>query len=174
MEKVSEAEEKSIEEESISVTETRTDKEDLRIRGTITELVDPVDSIEEGSTDPSNSHTITYEDHDVDEYEMEDGKVLELFRRRNSVRHEVAERHNFPYLDAVNLNSPEILEGIKSSSVSNEDTDEDDSSSNSDLESTLSRYYFDGSLPVSTHVEESETHQDECPVPKDENKVRTA
>lgn len=77
MEKVSEAEEKSIEEEIISVTETRTDKEDLRIRGTITELVDPVDSTEEGSTDPSNSHTITYEDHDLDEYEMEDGKVLE-------------------------------------------------------------------------------------------------
>ncbi|CAA7055839.1 unnamed protein product [Microthlaspi erraticum] len=164
MEKVSEAEEKPIEQESnSSVTETRSDKEDERImiRGTISE---------EGSMDPSNSHTITFEDYDDDsDYEMEDGKVLELFRRKNSVRPEVTETNNFPDLDAVTLNSP-ILEGIKSSSSSNEDT-EDDSSSNSDLDTSLSRYYFDGSLPFSSHVEESETHQDECSVPKDENKI---
>uniref|UniRef100_A0A1J3D4R0 Uncharacterized protein n=1 Tax=Noccaea caerulescens TaxID=107243 RepID=A0A1J3D4R0_NOCCA len=114
---------------------------------------------------------------------MEDEKVLELFRRISGLRPEVAERNNFPYLNKSeemllqfheetpaeteqtnllfhslnNPNPPEIHEGIKSSSSSNEDTE--DSSSNSDLDSSLSRYYFDGSLPVSTHVEESETHR---------------
>ncbi|KAL1191119.1 hypothetical protein V5N11_014187 [Cardamine amara subsp. amara] len=67
-------------------------------------------------------------------------------------------------LGRVNLNSPELLEGIKSSSASNDD-DTEDSSSNSDLDSSLSRYYFDGSLPVSTHVEESAGPRDENQMP---------
>ncbi|KAJ0262524.1 hypothetical protein HA466_0054340 [Hirschfeldia incana] len=149
--------------------ERRSDKEDERIRDTITE---------EGSTDPSNSQTaITFEDHDVSEYEMKDEEVLELFRRNSGVRPEVSSSDNFTYLNkseemvlqfeedtpaetehtnAMNLNSPQILEGIRSSSSSS-----DDSSSNSDLDSSLSRYYFDGSLP--------ETHEDEFPVREDEN-----
>ncbi|XP_010508515.1 PREDICTED: uncharacterized protein LOC104785079 [Camelina sativa] len=87
------------------------------------------------------------------------------------VFHSLKDSSEISDLGAVNLNSPEILEGIKSSSASGEDTD-DDSSSNSDLDSSLSKYYFDGSLPVSTYVEESDTHQDESsPVPKDENQI---
>ncbi|VVB03166.1 unnamed protein product [Arabis nemorensis] len=208
MEKVGEDEGKTIVEASNSVEETRSDKEDERIRGTIADVVDPVVYTEEGSMDQSNSQmVVTFEDHDVDEYEMEDEKVLELFRRNSGLRPEVAERNNFPSINksegmmvlqfqedtpaetqqtdavfhslndsneiadlgAVNQNSPELLEGSKSSSASDEEAE--DSSSNSDLDTNLSRYYFDGSLPVSTHVEESETHQDEYPVPKDETKM---
>ncbi|XP_018473056.1 uncharacterized protein LOC108844318 isoform X1 [Raphanus sativus] len=157
MEKVGEEEEKTIEEANNSVEETRSDKEDERIRDTITE---------EGSTDPSNSQTLTFEYHDVSEHEMEDEEVLELFRRNSGV---VASSKNFPYLykseemvteetNAMNLSSPQILEGIRSSSSS---SSSNDSSGNSDLNSSLSRYYFDGSLP--------ETHEDESLVPKDEN-----
>lgn len=155
MEKVGEDEEKTIEEANNSVEETKSDKEDERIRDTITE---------EGSTDPSNSQTLTFEYHDVSEHEMEDEEVLQLFRRNSGV---VASSKNFPYLikseemvteetNAMNLNSPQILEGIRSSSSN-------DSSGNSDLDSSLSRYYFDGSLP--------ETHEDESIVPKDENQM---
>lgn len=180
MEKVGEDEEKTIEEASNSVEETRSDKEDERIRGTIAERFDPVDYKEEGSTDPSNSQTVIFEDHDVNEYEMEDEKVLELFRRNSGLRpdetqqtdavfHSLSDSNEIADVGAVNLHSPDILEGIKSSSASNEDTE--DSSSNSDHDSNLSSYYFDGSLPVSAHVEESETHQDESPLPKDENQV---
>lgn len=210
MEKVGEDEERTIEEASNSVEEMRSDKEEGRIRGTIADRVDLVDSTEESSTGPSNAHTVASKDYDFSESDMEDEeRVLEFFRRNSGLISEVAERNNFPYLKnsegmvlqfqedtlveteqtsvvfhslddsneiadlgAVNLNSPEIFEGINSSSASNEDTE--DSSSNSDLDSSLSKYYFDGSLPVSTHVEESETHQDECPVPKDENQVRTS
>lgn len=195
MEKVGEDEEKTIEDASNSVEEMRSDKEEGRIRGTIADRVDLVDSTEESSTGPSNAHTVASKDYDFSESDMEDEeRVLEFFRRNSGLISEEAERNNFPYLKnsegmvlqfhslddsneiadlgAVNLNSPGIFEGIKSSSASNEDTE--DSSSNSDLDSSLSKYYFDGSFPVSTHVEESETHQDECPVPKDENQVRTS
>ncbi|KAG7570242.1 hypothetical protein ISN45_Aa04g028610 [Arabidopsis thaliana x Arabidopsis arenosa] len=87
----------------------------------------------------------------------------------NVMFHSLNDSNEIADLSAVNLNSPDILEGIKSSSASDEDTE--DSSSNSDLDSSLSRYYFDGSLPVSAHVEEFETHQDESHVPKDENQM---
>ncbi|KAF8077382.1 hypothetical protein N665_1043s0027 [Sinapis alba] len=192
MEKVGGDEEKTNIEASNSTEETRSDKGDERIRDT------PVDYTEDGSKDPSNSQTVTFEDHDVSEYEMEDEEVLELFRRNSGLRPEVAKSSNFPYLNksgemvlqfqeytpaeteqtnveshsmtdtseilgAENLNFSVILEGVRSSSDSKEDTD--DSSSDSDLSS----YYFDGSLPLSAHVEEPETHQDESPVPKDEN-----
>lgn len=204
MEKVGE---ETIEEPNNSIDETRSEEEDERIRGIIADRVDPVDSIEEGSTGPSNSHTIVSKDHDFSESDMEDEEqVLDFFRRSSGLLPEVAKRNNFPYLNksegmvlqfqedtpaeteetnvmfhslndsneiadlsAVNLNSPDTVEGIKSSSASDEDTEE--SSSNSDLDSSLSRYYFDGSLPVSAHVEEFETHQDESPVPKHENQV---
>ncbi|CAE6046043.1 unnamed protein product [Arabidopsis arenosa] len=204
MEKVGED---TIEEANNSIEETRSEKEDESIRGIIPDRVDPVDSTEEGSTGPSNSHTVVSKDHDFSESDMEDEEqVLEFFRRSSGLLPEVAKRNNFPYLNnsegivlqfqedtpaeteetnvmfhslndsneiadlsAVNLNSPDKLEGIKSSSASDEDTE--DSSSNSDLDSSLSRYYFDGSLPVSAHVEEFETHQDEFPVPKDENQM---
>lgn len=210
MEKVGGDEEKTIEEASNSIEE-RSDKEDERIRGRVADRVDPVDSTEEGSTGPSNSHMVAFEDPDFNESDMEDDeKVLEFFRRNNGLIPEGSERNNFRYvnksqgmllhfqedtpaeteteqtnvvvhslididsnessdLGRVNLNSPELLEGTKSSSASYEDTE--DSSSNSDLDSSLSRYYFDGSLPVLIDVEESETHQDESPGPRDENQV---
>jgi len=194
MEKVGEDEEKTIEEANNSTEETKSDKEEERIKGTIADQVDPVDSTEEGSTGPSNSHTVVSKDHDFSESDMEDEEqVLEFFRRNHGFSPEVTKRNNFPYVNNSermvlqfqedtsaeteqtnemfhSLNdSNEILEGTKSSSASDEDTE--DSSSNSDLDSSLSRYYFDGSLPVSAHVEEFETHQDESLVPKDENQV---
>ncbi|CAN6994642.1 unnamed protein product [Brassica rapa subsp. trilocularis] len=188
MEKVGE-DEKTIGEASNSTEETRNVKEDERIT-------------EEGSTDPSNSQTANFEDHDVSEYEMEDEEVLELFRRSSSLRPKVAKTNNFPYPNkseemvlqfpedtpaeteqtnvefhsmtdtseiagpgAEDLDISVILEGVRSSSDSKEDSV--DSSSDSDLSS----YYFDGSLPVSAHVEEPETHQDESHLPKDENQM---
>ncbi|CAH2058299.1 unnamed protein product [Thlaspi arvense] len=177
MEKVGEDEEKTIEEARNSVEETSSDKEDERIRDTITKRFDPVDYAEEGSTDPSNSQTVTFEDHDVNDYDMEDEEVLQLFRRN---------RRNVPQLQedtpaeteqesavfhSLNDSSeiPEILEEVRSSSASTEDNE--DSSSNSDLDSGLFMYYFDGSLPVSAHAEESETHQDDSLAPKDENQM---
>ncbi|AEC10178.1 hypothetical protein AT2G42860 [Arabidopsis thaliana] len=194
MEKVGEDEEKTIEEANNSTEETKSDKEEERIKGTIADQVDPVDSTEEGSTGPSNSHTVVSKDHDFSESDMEDEEqVLEFFRRNHGFSPEVTKRNNFPYVNNSermvlqfqedtsaeteqtnemfhSLNdSNEILEGTKSSSASDEDTE--DSSSNSDLDSSLSRYYFDGSLPVSAHVEEFETHQDESLVPKDENQM---
>ncbi|XP_033148366.1 uncharacterized protein LOC103866655 isoform X1 [Brassica rapa] len=190
MEKVGE-DEKTIGEASNSTEETRNVKEDERIT-------------EEGSTDPSNSQTANFEDHDVSEYEMEDEEVLELFRRSSSLRPKVAKTNNFPYPNkseemvlqfpedtpaeteqtnvefhsmtdtseiagpgAEDLDISVILEGVRSSSDSKEDSV--DSSSDSDLSS----YYFDGSLPVSAHVEEPETHQDESHLPKDENQVNS-
>ncbi|EOA29064.1 hypothetical protein CARUB_v10025320mg [Capsella rubella] len=205
MEKVGEDEEKTIDEASNSIKEMRSDKEDERIRGTIADPVNPVDSTKEGSTGPSNSQTVPSNDPDFNESDMEDEeKVLKFFRRNNVLIPEVAMRNNFPYLNntegmvfqfqedtpaeteqsdimfrslndnneiadigLVNLNSPEVLQA-ESASDSN---DTEDSSSNSDLDISLSRYYFDGSLPVSSHVEEYETHLDESPVPKDENQM---
>ncbi|KAL0720301.1 hypothetical protein Bca4012_034900 [Brassica carinata] len=189
MEKVCEDEEKTIGEASNLTEETRCVEEDERIT-------------EEGSMDPSNSQTVvSFEDHEVSEYEMEDEEVLELFRRNNGLRPEVT-KSNSPYvnkskeivlqfqegtpaeteqanvefhsmtdtseiagLGAENLNFSVIHEGVRSSSDSKGNTD--DSSSDSDLSS----YYFDGSLPLSAHVEEPETHQDESPVPRDENQM---
>ncbi|KAG7574682.1 hypothetical protein ISN44_As09g028480 [Arabidopsis suecica] len=90
-------------------------------------------------------------------------------KQTNVMFHSLNDSNEIADLSAVNLNSPDKLEGIKSSSASDEDTE--DSSSNSDLDSSLSRYYFDGSLPVSAHVEEFETNQDESPVPKDDNQM---
>ncbi|CAA7042798.1 unnamed protein product [Microthlaspi erraticum] len=142
MERVGEDEEKSIEEEaSTSVEETRSDNKDERSRETITELVDTVGSTEEVSTDPSNSQSVTFEDHDVNGYEMEDEQVVELSRRNSRVKPEVSETNTFPYLNKSegmvlqfqeetpaeteqtnvlfhglsSLNSPEIHEGTKSS-----------------------------------------------------------
>ncbi|ESQ53011.1 hypothetical protein EUTSA_v10017174mg [Eutrema salsugineum] len=210
MEKEGEDEENTIEEASNSAEDVRSEEEDEKIRGTVAELVDPVDSTEEGSTDPSNSYTFGFQDHDVNESDMEEEeKVLEFFRRNSGLIPYIDERNNFPYLNksqgmvlefqedtpaeteqananivfhsfndsnefadqsTVNLNSPEVPEEIKSSSASDKDTD--DSSSDSDHDSSLSRYYFDGSLPVSAHVEELETHQDESSsVRKDENQM---
>ncbi|XP_010506130.1 PREDICTED: uncharacterized protein LOC104782797 [Camelina sativa] len=206
MEKVGEDEEKTIEEANDSIDETRSDKEAEYIRGTTADQVDPVDS-KEGSTGPSNSHTVSSIDPDFNEsYTEDEEKVLAFFRRHSGLIPEVTERNNFPSMNksekmilqfqedtpteteqtsvvfhslkdsseisdigAVNLNSQEVVEG-KSSSASGEDID-DDSSSNSDLDSSLSKYYFDGSLPVSTYVEEFDTHQDESTVPKDENQM---
>ncbi|KAG2332240.1 hypothetical protein Bca52824_003420 [Brassica carinata] len=140
--------------------ETRSDKEDERIRDTITE---------EGSTDPSNSYTVTFEDHDVSEYEMEDEEVLEIFRRNSGVRPEVSSSNSFTYLNkseevALQFEEDTPAETEQTNAVfQSSEQDTNDSSSSSDLDFSLSRYYFDGSLP--------ETHEDESPVPKDENQV---
>ncbi|XP_010517831.1 PREDICTED: uncharacterized protein LOC104793214 [Camelina sativa] len=206
MEKVGEDEERTTEEANDSIDETRSDKEAENIRGTAADQVDPVDS-KEGSTGPSNAHTVASIDPDFNESDTEDEeKVLAFFRRHSGLIPEVTERNNFPSMNKsekmilqfqednpteteqtslvfhslkdsseisdigeVNLNSQEVVEG-KSSSASSEDID-DESSSNSDLDSSLSKYYFDGSLPVSTYVEEFDTHQDESTVPKDENQM---
>ncbi|CAN8318139.1 unnamed protein product [Cochlearia groenlandica] len=177
MEKIGEDEETAIEEARNLVEDTRSHKEDESIRETITKLFDP-----------SNSHTVTFEDQDVNESDMEeDEKVLERFRRNTGLVHEVADRNMSEETEQASavlhssndsneivdfgetdMNSPEE---VKSSSASSDDDDTDDSSSDCDLDSSLSRYYFDGSLPVSSHdVEEpNETHQDESSVPKDES-----
>lgn len=147
----------------VRTMETRSDKEDERIRDTITE---------EGSTDPSNSYTVTFEDHDVSEYEMEDEEVLEIFRRNSGVRPEVSSSNSFTYLNkseevALQFEEDTPAETEQTNAVfQSSEQDTNDSSSSSDLDFSLSRYYFDGSLP--------ETHEDESPVPKDENQVRNS
>ncbi|KAJ4892193.1 Uncharacterized protein Rs2_31941 [Raphanus sativus] len=188
MEKVGEyEEEKTIGEVSSSTEEKRSDKEDERIRDTPVEgSKDPSDS----QTVNFEDHDVgEYEMEDEEVLELfrrnsglrpkvaennsfpylnkSEEMVLQFqedtpaeTEQANVEFHSTNDSSEIADLGAEDLNSSVILEGVRSSSDSKDDID--DSSSDSDLSS----YYFDGSLlPLSAHVEEPATHQDENQMP---------